>query len=112
MKFDKMEGVRDYLIANYPKAKGNSMACWVTSDISMAIGVYEGEDLIRGIMVYKDPFREQWIVLDSLPADLAVRNFIEYRNEFDEAIAIFELLETITDEEEKNDEDLFFTDLD
>jgi hypothetical protein len=73
MMFDKMEGVRDYLRANYSKAKGHSMACWMTSDTSMAIGVYEGEDIIQGLMVYKDPLRDKWIVLDSLPADLAVR---------------------------------------
>lgn len=112
MKFDKMEGVRDYLLANYSKAKGNSMACWMTSDVSMAVGVYEREDIIQGLMIYKDPFRDQWIVLDSLHADLAVRNFIEYRNEFDEAIALFEVLEEIIDEEEDNDEDIFFSDLD
>lgn len=111
MKFDKMEGVRDYLIAHYPKAKGKSLAMWITSDVSSAIGVYEGEDLIKGIMIYKDSFRDQWILLDSLPADLAVRNFIEYRNEFDEAIELFELLEEF-DEEEENDEDIFFSDLD
>jgi hypothetical protein len=42
---------------------------------------------------------------------LAVRNFIEYRNEFDEAIALFEILEEIEDEEE-GDEDFFFPNLD
>lgn len=107
-----MEGVRDYLVSHYPKAKGNSMACWMTSDVSMAIGVYEGEDIIQGLMIYKDPFRDKWILLDSLHADLAVRNFIEYRNEFDEAIVLFELLEKIEDDEKEEDEDFFFSDLD
>lgn len=114
MVFSTIEDVRKYLVTMYPKSKGKTMASWMTSDMSLAVGVYEGEDMIQGMMIYKDPNRGKWIILDSLHADIAVRSYIEYREGFDEAIALFELLDEMNDEdiEEENDEGLFFTDLD
>lgn len=106
MKFDNIQNIREYLVANYPKGKV-TMASWRVSDHALAIGVYEGEDLIKGVMTYFDPFREKYVLLDSLHADLAVRNYVKYRNEFDDAIALFELIEE-TEEIEIIEDELFF----
>lgn len=108
MIFDSVQGVREYLVANYPKSK-TTMACWKVSDYALAIGMYEGEDLVKGVMIYLDPSTSKFILLDSLHADLAVRNYVEYRIEFDEAIALFELLDSMDDD---NDDSIFFSDLD
>jgi hypothetical protein len=114
MIFNNEKEVRDYLMTTYPKSKGKTLAGWITSKVTIAVGVYEDEDLIQGIMLYNDPNRNKWILLDSLFADLATRNYIEYREELDEAIALFESMEEVGYEDFKNekDEDLFFGDLD
>lgn len=108
MIFDKMDDVRVYLLSTYPKSRGKTMAGWTTSDVSMSVGVYEDGELMEGLIIYKDENRDKWVLLDNFHADLATRNFIEYREEFDEAIALFELLESMDDEEE----DIFFETLD
>lgn len=110
MLFDKMEDLRDYLAVEYPKSRGKTMACWMTSELSMSVGVYEGDDMVQGLIVYKDPKRDfKWVLLDNFHADLATRNYIEYIGEFTEAVTLFEIDRLFEDEEEENDEDFFET---
>jgi hypothetical protein len=112
MLFDKVEDLIDYLAVSYPKSRGKTLASWQTSGLSMAVGVYEGEDLIQGLIIYKDPKRDyKWVLLDSLHADLATRNYIEFVSEFAEAIELFDEIEEISHNWSENDE-CFFEDLD
>jgi 5-formyltetrahydrofolate cyclo-ligase len=78
------------------------------------VGVYEGEDLMQGLILYRDPQREfKWVLLDSLHADLATRYYIEYIQEMTEAISLFEIMEIFEDEEKvKEEEKDFGLDLD
>jgi hypothetical protein len=110
--FDTMSDLVEYLAVEYPKSKGKELASWHTSPLSMCVGVYEGEDLMQGFLIYKDPKREhKWVLLDNMHADLATRNYVEYVAEFTDAISFFEEVEAIFSDEddEEEDEDFFFT---
>src|SRR5437764_10797461 len=113
MIFNNIQKIREYLVATYPKGEV-TMASWRVSDFYIAIGIYEGDNIVKGVMTYFDPFREKYVLLDNFHADLSVKNYIEYKNEFNEAIALFEVLNETSDGElEKyQDEDFFFSDLD
>jgi hypothetical protein len=105
MVFESMSDLVDYLAVEYPKTKGKTLASWQTSPLSMAVGVYEGEDLVEGLLVMKDPKRGyKWVLLDNFHADLATRNYIEYIAEFEDAISFFdEVEEELLEKDEEYD---------
>lgn len=115
--FDTMEQLVEYLAIRYPKSKGKEIASWHVSDLLMLVGVYEGSDLINGFFIFKDPTRDyRWVLVDNFHADLATRYYIEYIQELQEAIALFEIdnlfAEGIYDEVIEENEVDFFEDLD
>jgi hypothetical protein len=108
-----MEDLKNYLAVKYPKTKGKTLASWQTSPLSMSIGVYEGEDLVEGLILLNDPKRDyKWVLLDNFHADLATRNYIEFITEFEDAISFFDEVETLFENEEENEDDLFDETLD
>jgi hypothetical protein len=119
--FDTMTDLTSYLAIEYPKSRGKEMVSWVVSDLAMLVGVYEGEDIVHGFIITKDPSRDfKWVVIDNLHADLAVRYYVEYIQEIQDAVNLFEFIALLEEEEEElpsdevieEDEIAFYEDLD
>jgi hypothetical protein len=119
--FESMKEVVEHLVSKYPKNRGKSLVSWHVSELSLLVAVYEndGEDLVHGFIIFKDPLKDyKWVIIDSLHADLTVRNYVEYITEFQEAIALHTILETYEEYEEEQeevieeDEIAFYEDLD
>lgn len=112
MIFDSTEELKEYLAVEYHNSRGKELAFFDISPMLSLVAVYEGEDLVQGLMLYRDPSRDfKWVLLDSLHADLATRYYIEYIGEMTEAISLFELLEHYEEVEEKEEKE-FGLDLD
>lgn len=99
--FNTMRELVDFLAVEYNKSKGKSLASWHVDSSLMLTGIYDIEDdLIGGFIVYKDPLNDyKWSIIDNLHADLATRYYIEYIQELQDALSLYELLENYDDEE-------------
>jgi hypothetical protein len=106
--FESVKEVTSYLAIKYPKSKGKEMVSWHVSDLLLLIGVYEGEHLMEGFFIYKNPSNNyKWTIIDNIHAELAVLNYIQYLQEMQQAIAVSHFL--IDFEEDENDEEFYET---
>lgn len=106
MVFNGPKEMGDYLKERYPKSSGKRIEYFGLSSKLGAIGIFEGEDQVEGMIAFQDKDRKNKLVLlDNFYAEMASFNFIEGFYELEDAIREFEELDGI-------ESDPFYSDLD